>query len=114
MNHISHKENTETLGRVRTVTKEIKLILGYCVLVKQQKRNKWSTRCEPTFYIIIETKGSRIRARRIDDERAMIRDISQFKLANQLVNERLGTNIDDIPEKTEIHETMNNVDNYSD
>ena len=30
------------------------------------------------------------------------------------MNERLGTDIDDRTEKTEIHETMNNVDNYSD
>ena len=51
---------------------------------------------------------------RIYEERETIRDINRFKLANQLVNERLGTDIDDSNRKTEIHETMNNVDNYSD
>ena len=30
------------------------------------------------------------------------------------MNERLGTDIDDSTEKTEMHETMNNVGNYRD
>ena len=44
----------------------------------------------------------------------LIRDISQFKLANQLVNERIGTDIDDSTEKTEMNETRNIIDNYGD
>ena len=40
-------------------------------------------------------KGSQIRARQIYDEKEIIRSISQFKLTNQLVNERLRTDIDD-------------------
>jgi len=95
-------------------TKERKLIPGDYVLVKQPKRNKWSTQYEPTFYIVTETKGSQIRARRIYDEREITRDISHFKLANQLVNERLGTDTDNSTDRMEIQETKNNVDNYSD
>ena len=63
-------------------TKERKFLPGDFVLVKQPKRNKWSTLYESTFYIVTETKGSQIRARRIYDGREIIRDISQFKLAN--------------------------------
>ena len=58
-------------------------------------------------------KDPQIRARWIYDEREIIRDISLFKFTNQLVNERLGTDIDDSSKKTEIHVTMSNIDNYT-
>ena len=45
------------------------LILGDYVLVKQQKRNKWSTEFEPVFYTVISIEGSRITARRVTDGR---------------------------------------------
>ena len=61
-----------------------------------------------------EMKGSLIRARRIYDERKIIRFISQFKLAILFVNERWGTDIDDSIEKTEMHETLNYADNNRD
>ena len=43
-------------------TKERKFIAGDYVLIKRLKRNKWFTQYEPTFYVVIETKGSQIRA----------------------------------------------------
>ena len=93
---------------------ERKFIPGDYVLVKQPKRNKSYTQYEPTFYTVTKTKGSQTRARRIYDEREIIRDISQFKLANQLVKEKVGTDIDYSTEKTEMNETRNNIDNYGD
>ena len=44
-------------------TKERKFMPEDYVLVKQLKRNKWSTQYEPTFYVVTETKGSQIRTR---------------------------------------------------
>ena len=87
-------------------SKEREFIAGDHELVKQLNRNKWSPQYEPTFYIVIEMKGSRVRAWRIYDGREIIRDISQFKVANQLMNERLWIDIDDSTGKTEMHETI--------
>lgn len=72
-------------------TSEHKLVLGDYVLLKQSKRNKWTTAFEPAFYIVYRIDGSSIGARRISDGREIYRDASQFKLANnvvQNVNER--------------------------
>ena len=48
-------------------TKKHNFIVGDHVLLKQKKRNKWSTAYEPAFYIVIRTDGSRIAAQRITD-----------------------------------------------
>ena len=72
-------------------TSEHKLVVGDYVLLKQSKRNKWTTAFEPAFYIVYRIDGSSIAARRISDGREIYRDASQFKLANnvvQNVNER--------------------------
>ena len=41
-----------------------RLLLGDYVLVKQEKRNKWSMPYEPVFNIVHEINGPRITARR--------------------------------------------------
>jgi transposase InsO family protein len=48
-------------------TKEHNLTIGDHVLLKQSKKNKWSTAYEPWFYIITRVDGSSIVARRIQD-----------------------------------------------
>ena len=76
-------------------TKETRLILGDHVLVKQQKRNKWSTPYEPVFYTVISIEGSQD-ARRTIDSRTVCRDASQFKLVNSVINTK-----DETGEKTD-------------
>ena len=49
--------------------RENQLILGDYVLVKQPKRNIWSTAYEPTFYNVTTIDGSKITARRVTDGR---------------------------------------------
>ncbi len=78
------------------------LILGDYVLVKQPKRNKWSTEFEPIFYMVIEIEGSKITARRVTDGRIIIRDASQFRLVNNLINNTDDGNI----EQPKMPETM--------
>ena len=65
---------------------EANLLLGDYVLVKQPRRNKWTTAYEPTFYIITNIAGSQIIARRVTDNSTVCRDASQFKLANSMIN----------------------------
>ena len=67
-------------------TKENNLLLGDYVLVKQPRKNKWSTPYEPVFYIVCSIRGSQITARRVTDGRTVCRDASQFKLANAVIN----------------------------
>ena len=48
-------------------TREAALLLGYYVLVKQPKKNEWTTPYKPVFYVVREIRGSQITARRITD-----------------------------------------------
>lgn len=64
--------------------KKHQFIIGDYVLVRQEKKNKWSTAYEPSFYIVIAVNGSQIQARRVMDGREITRDASKFKLANIL------------------------------
>ena len=66
-------------------TREAALLLGDYVLVKQPKKNKWTTPYEPVFYVVREIRGSQITARRITDGRTVCRDASQFKVANSVM-----------------------------
>ena len=61
------------------------LLLGDYVLVKQPKKNKWTTPYEPVFYVVHEIRGSQITARRITDGRTVCRDASQFKVATSVM-----------------------------
>ena len=65
----SNEEKCKNKFNADKRTKERKFIPGDYILIKQLKRNKWSTQYESTFYIVIETKGSQIRAQQIYDER---------------------------------------------
>jgi len=67
-------------------TRENNLLLGDYVLVKQPRKNKWSTPYEPVFYVVCSIRGSQITARRVTDGRTVCRDASQFKLANAVIN----------------------------
>ena len=55
------------------------------VLLRQRKRNKWSTPYEPVFYMVIKISGSAITARRIAGGNVVRRDANQFNLANVLM-----------------------------
>jgi len=69
--------------------------LGDYVLVKQPRKNKWSTPYEPVLYVVCSIRGSQVTARRVTDGRTVCRDASQLKLANAAVNAT------DEPEKSE-------------
>ena len=84
-------------------TRENNLLLGDYVLVKQPKKNKWSTPYEPVFYVVCSIHGSQITARRVTDGRTVCRDASQFKLANAIINTT------DEPEKCEEAQTPHSV-----
>ena len=60
-------------------------VVGDYVLLRQRKRNKWSTPYEPVFYTVIKISGSAITARPITNGLEVQRDASQFKLANVLM-----------------------------
>ena len=66
-------------------SKEHNFVMGDHVLLRQRKRNKWSTPFEPVFYTVIKINGSAITARRVTDGREVRQDASQFKLANVLM-----------------------------
>ena len=66
-------------------SKEHNFVVGDHVLLRQRKRDKWSTPYEPVFYTVIEIRGSAITPRRITDGREVQRYASQFKLANVLM-----------------------------
>ena len=74
-------------------TKRHTFIIGDYVLLKQAKKNKWSTAYEPAFYTIYRIDGSSIAARRVTDGREICRDASRFKLANAVIQ-----NMEEIPE----------------
>ena len=84
-------------------TRENNLLLGDYVLVKQPRKNKWSTAFEPVFYVVCSIRGSQVTARRVTDGRTVCRDASQFKLANAVINTT------DEPEKNEKVETAQAV-----
>lgn len=84
-------------------TRENNLLLGDYVLVKQPKKNKWSTPYEPVFYVVCSIRGSQITARRVTDGRTVCRDASQFKLANAVINTT------DEPKKNEEAQTPHSV-----
>jgi len=71
------------------------LIVGENVLLKQKKRNKWSTAYEPAFYTVIQTDGSSIAARRITDGREVYRYASQFKITKAFIQDNTSEERDD-------------------
>ena len=66
-------------------TKQHNFVVGDYVLLRQAKKNKWSTAYEPAFYIIYRIDSSSTAARRVTDGREVYRDASRFKLANSVV-----------------------------
>ena len=63
-------------------SKEHNFVVANHVLLRQRKRNKWSTPYEPVFYTVIKISGCAITARRVSDGGEVQRDASQFKLTN--------------------------------
>ena len=76
-------------------TRENNLLLGDYVLVKQPRKNKWSTPYESVSYVVCSIRRSQITARRVTDGRTVCGDASQFKRANAVINTT------DEPEKNE-------------
>ena len=79
-----YKEKLTSVKENRN-TKEHKFVVGDYVLIKQQKRNKWTPAYEPAFYVIYRIDGSSIAIRRINDGKELYRDASHIKLANAIV-----------------------------
>ena len=65
---------------------EHNFVVGDHVLLRQRKRNKWSTPYEPVFYTVIKIIGSAITVWRITDSQEVQRDASQFKLAKFIMS----------------------------
>ncbi|XP_015756644.1 PREDICTED: uncharacterized protein LOC107336095 [Acropora digitifera] len=84
-------------------SKEHNFVVGDHVLLRQRKRNKWSTPYEPVFYTVIKISGSAITARRITGGREVRRDASQFKLANGLMYQE---NADESGQSEDWRETL--------
>ena len=84
-------------------TRRHNFIIGDYVLLRQTKRNKWSTAYKPTFYTIYRINGSTIAARRVTDGREICHDASHFKLANAVVQNMEGKleagNVESSPEE---------------
>ena len=87
--------------------KEHNFAIGDHVLLKQSKRNKWSTAYEPAFYVVTRVDGSSIASRRIKDGREVYRDASQYKQANMLIE-------DHEPRKIVVEENAISQDNDED
>ena len=87
--------------------KEHNFAIGDHVLLKQSKRNKWSTAYEPAFYVVTRVDGSSIASRRIKDGREVYRDASQYKQANMLIE-------DHQPRKIVVEEDVISQDNDAD
>ena len=79
------KQCKETMADEGGISKEHIFVGVADVLLRQRKRNKWSTPYEPVFYTVTKISGSAITARRIADGREVRQDASQFKLANVLM-----------------------------
>lgn len=80
-------------------TKEHNFLVGDHVLLKQKKRNKWSTAFEPAFYRVTRIDGSSIAAKRITEGREVYCDASQFKIANSLIQENTSEENEDQEEQ---------------
>ena len=105
-------------NRTSQNTKTHNFVVGDYVIVKQSKRNKWSTAYEPSFYVIYKIEGSSIRARRLSDGREIYRDSSHFKLANNIVetSNHQATEEEEDPEWREklfLEAPQDNMDNPS-
>lgn len=105
LDHINHGSNSQTLKdradieRDRQYKEKLKrnaensntrrhtFTVNDYVLLKQTKKNKWSTEFEPAFYIVYKIEGSLISTRRITDGHKTCWDTSQFRLANLLMDE---------------------------
>ena len=66
-------------------TRPNNIMLGDYVLLKQMKKNTYSTAFEPAFYIVYRSDGSSVGARRVPDGREIYRDASMFKWVNSVV-----------------------------
>ena len=70
-------------------SKEHNFVVGDHVLLRQRKRNKWSTPYEPVFYTVIKISGSAITARRVSDGREVQRDVVSSNLQMSLRTRRM-------------------------
>ena len=84
-------------------SKEHNFVVGDHVLLRQRKRNKWSTPYEPVLYTVIKIIGSAITAQRITDGQEVQRDASQFTLANVLMCQE---NVDEGSQSEDWRETL--------
>ena len=74
------------------------------MLVKQPRKDKWSTPFEPVFHVVCSIRGFQVTARRVTDGRTVCRDASQFKLANAVINTT------DEPEKGETPQAVPDIE----
>ncbi len=79
-------------------TRPSPFMVGDYVLLKQKKKDKYSTTFEPNFYIVYRIDGSSVAARRWRDGREVFRDASQFKLVNNAIGSENDEPVNRVPE----------------
>ena len=84
------KRNADTINR----SKKSEISIGDVVLVKQQKRNKFSTRFSPTKYRVIARKGTMITAENSKGD-TITRNISFFRKVTLSFDSNLNSSDDD-------------------
>ena len=93
------KENADKRARARVSI----VAVGDTVLVRQRKRNKFTTRFDPSPFEVVRIKGTMVTAAR--NEKYITRNISQFKkipsLLKELEGEESDISDDDISEDGE-------------
>ena len=61
----------------RAKAQEAEMAIGDTVLIRQKKRNKFTTRFDPSPYQVVEIKGTMVTA--VRNEKYITRNVSHFK-----------------------------------
>lgn len=71
------KQKMKEQADKRVRAQQSSIATGDKVLVRQKKRNKFSTRFDPSPYVVVDVKGTMVTA--VRDEKYITRNVSQFK-----------------------------------
>ncbi|XP_065066071.1 uncharacterized protein K02A2.6-like [Rhopilema esculentum] len=105
------KEKMKSYADKRRHTKISDIKVGDTVLLKQDKKNKFSANFESTTYKVIYRKGSRVTAER-QDGRKVTRNISFFKMFSKKDDDDDDLSDDDNHKRTETVEENNRENRY--
>ncbi len=83
------KENADRRSRA----KESEIQVGDTVLLRQRKKNKWSTRFDPAPFQVVRRKGTMVTV--VRNEKYVTRNVSQFKKISSAVKGVASSDEDD-------------------